>query len=99
MIMTWDISTDKNKSRGRSRSYDSGHALALLRLNYNGKKIYFYDPNYGVYEWIETAGVDLYTDIERFMLEESDRVAVAVQCVSMFSRQGAAFLNFEHVIV
>lgn len=97
MIMTWNISDKRKRLSYHDEDYESGHAVALLRLNDEGK-IYLYDPNTGVHEWHEAVGVNLYTDIERYLMARSRR-AVFLSCVSMFSRQGVSPLNFRKVYV
>lgn len=97
MIMTWNVSSIRTSLSYRAKDYESGHAVALLRLN-NEQKVYLYDPNTGVHEWHETVGVNLYTDIERYLLAQSNKVAF-LRCVTMLSRQGVSPLDFRRIYV
>lgn len=98
VFMCWGINTHQSTLNKVFCRYDRAHAMGLLRLKNNGK-IYLFDPNHGVYEWTKDPGVELKTDIKRFMLQSSTRSMVAMTCATMLSTNSDISLNFDHVMV
>ena len=98
VYMAWGLNAHKITLNKVFCQYESGHAMGLLRLKNNGK-IYLYDPNIGVFEWVKEPGVKLKTDIKRFMLQSPGRSMAAMMSAMMLSTKSDIPLNFEHVIV
>ena len=77
---------------------NSSHAMGLLKLKNNGK-IYLFDANHGVLEWVREPGVKLKKDIKKFMLQSPGRSVLIMRSAMMLSTKSDIPLNFEHVIV
>ncbi|MGG3793334.1 hypothetical protein ABEU86_03480 [Pseudomonas paraversuta] len=77
---------------------NSSHAMGLLKLKNNGK-IYLFDANHGVLEWVREPGVKLKKDIKKFMLQSPGRSVLIMRSAMMLSTNSDIPLNFEHVIV
>ena len=77
---------------------NSSHAMGLLKLKNNGK-IYLFDANHGVLEWVREPGVKLKKDIKKFMLQSPGRSVLIMRSAMMLSTKSDIPLNVEHVIV
>lgn len=77
IMMCWGINQRKSKLDKAFGHYDSTRAMALFKLKHSNK-IYFFDPNHGVYQWAQTPGVELKRDIKLFMLQSPARARVAI---------------------
>lgn len=98
VYMSWKIGADKSPLLKVMRKYDRFHAMALLKLKSDGK-IYLFDANFGVFEWIREPGVKLKTDIKKYVLQKYHRPVAAMRGALMLSTNSDIPLNFEHVIV
>lgn len=98
IIMSWGKNKEQSTLNKMLCRYDSAHAMVLLKLKHNGK-IYLFDPNEGVYEWVPESGVGLKTDVKRCLLKNTSSVMVAMRSATMLSTKSDISLNFEHVMV
>lgn len=65
VLMTWALHKNSCMLK-RMLSWDDGaHSMVLLK---HRKSIYLFDPNFGTFEWVASPGVELKTDIKRYML-------------------------------
>lgn len=67
VLMTWALHKNSSTLK-RMLSWDDGaHSMVLLKLKHH-ENIYLFDPNFGTFEWVVSPGVELKTDVKRFML-------------------------------
>ena len=73
-----------------------GHAVAVFK-NKMDEQIYFYDPNFGVYEWSHT-NLDLYYEIKLHMRDVYSKTAV-LQNVAVVETNKELNVNRPHVVI